>query len=564
MAKNPAKSSLQNPFAEVANRATKEVNPRSSRGHFLHFAQIWNDTDTYPNVADVAKKLNISVDYAKKRARRYLTTQRQHPEQNLPALLDREKTDLEKGLKVFHEDYLKTAEYRIDPEAFRQKRRFVITGAQYGANLNKQLFRSLQRYCADNDAALIVLPVKYGSYLEPLPKELKGMVCFEDIKLNKSFRINATASVRPTVLNPLAGREGTVDNCSEILASPRAALKYVPIANHDLPKVLMTTGTVTYPSYRFEGAGAKAERTHTFGAILVEIVNETVFHFRQLFADDKNGFCDINLKYYGPTGIKPAKVDSLVTGDWHVWQTSDLVRKATFGPGGMVERLRPSYIVFHDLFDGMSISHHEMHNHILLARRAEKGQLHLHNELMATVSEVAMFLQASYGAKLVVVRSNHDEHLDRYLTEERFMQDPHNTRIGMSLALKMLDSQMPLAAFVTEELAKSFSADELKARLRFLTRDDDFVRQGIRLDMHGDKGANGSRGSTKQFLKSCGKTVTGHAHTPMIDDAAFVVGTSTSLKLEYTVGLSSWCNTHCIVYENGQRQLINIINGAWC
>jgi len=57
--------------------------------------------------------------------------------------------------------------------------------------------------------------------------------------------------------------------------------------------------------------------------------------------------------------------------------------------------------------------------------------------------------------------------------------------------------------------------------------------------------------------------VTGHTHSMGIDKGAYMVGCSTSKDLEYTKGISSWTNTHCIIYPNGKRQLINIISGKW-
>lgn len=29
------------------------------------------------------------------------------------------------------------------------------------------------------------------------------------------------------------------------------------------------------------------------------------------------------------------------------------------------------------------------------------------------------------------------------------------------------------------------------------------------------------------------------------------------------VGASSWLNTHCLLYANGKRSLINVIDGEW-
>ena len=62
-----------------------------------------------------------------------------------------------------------------------------------------------------------------------------------------------------------------------------------------------------------------------------------------------------------------------------------------------------------------------------------------------------------------------------------------------------------------------------------------------------------------------GLSVTGHAHTPEILRGAWQVGTTSKLNLDYTKGSpSSWFQTACLVYPNGSRQLISVVDGKWC
>ena len=97
----------------------------------------------------------------------------------------------------------------------------------------------------------------------------------------------------------------------------------------------------------------------------------------------------------------------------------------------------------------------------------------------------------------------------------------------------------------------------------FLERDQSFKIKDIEVGSHGDKGANGARGSLNGMSKLGVKTVTGHSHSPGIIGGAYQVGTSTRYQLEYNRGPSSWLHTHCIIYANGKRALINIINGRY-
>jgi hypothetical protein len=59
------------------------------------------------------------------------------------------------------------------------------------------------------------------------------------------------------------------------------------------------------------------------------------------------------------------------------------------------------------------------------------------------------------------------------------------------------------------------------------------------------------------------KSIIGHSHTPAIEEGCYQVGTSTKLSRGYTHGPSSWLNTHCLIYPNGKRTLINVIDGKW-
>jgi len=120
-------------------------------------------------------------------------------------------------------------------------------------------------------------------------------------------------------------------------------------------------------------------------------------------------------------------------------------------------------------------------------------------------------------------------------------------------------SDDPFASWMKQNLPNS-----LKKRITFLARDESFRIHGIELCLHGDRGLNGARGSAKSLSKIGAKIVIGHSHTPCIEKGAYQVGTSTRLNLEYNRdGPSSWLNTHCIIYKNGKRALINIINGRW-
>jgi hypothetical protein len=159
--------------------------------------------------------------------------------------------------------------------------------------------------------------------------------------------------------------------------------------------------------------------------------------------------------------------------------------------------------------------------------------------------------------KVVIVKSNHDEFLERYLREGKYIFDAMNHRFSLDLAAAMMDGNDPL----------KHAMDMLKLKhpeqFTWLKRDDDYIVARINIGNHGDKGANGARGSIKSIENAYGLSVTGHSHSPEILRGSWVVGTSSHLRLDYVSGPSSWQHTSCLLYPNGSRQLINVIEGKW-
>lgn len=58
-------------------------------------------------------------------------------------------------------------------------------------------------------------------------------------------------------------------------------------------------------------------------------------------------------------------------------------------------------------------------------------------------------------------------------------------------------------------------------------------------------------------------TVSLTGNSPCIYEGCYQVGVSARLDLEYVRGCSSWMHTHALIYPDGSRTLINVINGKW-
>jgi len=455
-------------------------------------------------------------------------------------------------IETFPNDYIKTSVKKLS-----KYRRFVITSAVVNAPVNEKYFNSIKTYCKFENACLIVIPslVKSGTSKYTLDPILRDeVVMFYDYNLNSNIKILGMASNAKTT-DPITGlpRLGK-RNGSLIVGSPKQNLKLVPTGISKLPHALMSTGAITKSSYTNATilkakTDIMADNDHVIGALIVELDKNDMFHYRQTQADHRNGFTDLGSYYIKGRKYKFAP-DALVGGDIHVTETCPISEAAMFD---IIKRTGASTLVGHDVFTGRSVNHHESEKRLFLAKRADKNELSIDLEL----NELTNWLNkaASKVKQVVVVRSNHDEFLNGYLESGAYTEHPYNHRIALRLAEYVLDGLNPL-----EEACKRLG---LSKRVLWLKRDQSFKLGGIELGAHGDKGANGARGSAKSMEEGYGACVYGHSHTSGIMRSAYCVGTNTITKPYYGSGPNSWLNTDCLVYPNGVRQLINKIEGSW-
>ena len=439
--------------------------------------------------------------------------------------------------------------------------KYIITTAQRGAPPHKKFIESLESAASYHDAEILILPTngqaptsKSSSEDELLhPSLQKHSIVDGDMPIHRDLDIRRFP-VKAQQIDPLTGWGRFVQyDKSAIFASPKQRMQVIPNSNTHKPKVLMTTGACTMPHYRDGNWDTKARLDHVFGGILVE-ANKDAFHYRQLQANTTGRMYDLGIEFAGAATPMYDRAEALVLGDLHTGAINDEVLKAT---KELIAELRPKYLIIHDLFDAYSISHHHQKQLMIRAAKAKAGGDDLESELnmCGETLDTLQALLPEDGA-VIVVKSNHDEFIERYLQEGRFTDDPKNLDLSCKLAQDYLQGADPL------ERGIEYTHGKVPA-VTFLGRDDDFKVRGYQLANHGDLGANGARGSIRSMENSTGKSISGHAHSPQIQRNTWVVGTSTNLQLEYNRGASSWLNTHCALYPHGRPQLINIIDGKY-
>ncbi len=443
---------------------------------------------------------------------------------------------------------------------------YVVTSAQYrdedaDSIINEEFCDTLEKYCKERGAELLVMTMAgRTAHDNVLDNEVRKYLLRRDKNLNEKIKASYQ-SVRPQQIDPVTGLgRFTQSDVTTIFASSKQRLRVIPNSNESLPKVLMTTGALTHPNYKEDRIGKIALKDHIYGAIVVEIEGPTTYHQRQITANRNGEFVDLGIKYT-PKGTEECSLEALVLGDWHVRDTNPAVREATFE---MIRDFKPKRIIVHDWHNGHSTNPHEEEKYIMRAMYYAQGRASLEQELRDDSAELhAIRKVAGDETEIVIVRSNHDEFIDRYLQKGRYLKEPHNWRIGHELALACYNPENPKLRIknpLQEGLARYGG---IPANVTFLDRNQDYKVLGWQLGAHGDRGGNGARASVKGFEDSYGKSISGHSHTPEILRNTYRVGTSTHLSLSYNEGASSWMNTHGLLWGNGKVQLVNIIDGKW-
>jgi hypothetical protein len=458
----------------------------------------------------------------------------------------------------------------VEAESSFKKNIFVITSCQNNAAVNESFARSLHRYCQIRNAQLLVVPIVYkanahDTLVYNIPEDVEHQLVTQKVKIHPEVYVMGSFNFIPTAVNPLSGLESLSKGDTLIVPSPQLRMKSMAVSATRHPAILHTTGAVSHPEYTNTKVGEKAKFNHSYSALVVEIDSDGDFHIRVLSANGDGSFFDLGKQYsHDSNEVKPVEVASLVTGDEHAVYADMSVLLATYlGQDSIVRTLKPAYVVRHDVLDMYSGSHHHRNNSIKTVGKRIFGLDSVQDELDITVDYLE--LTGSTGDFVsIIVPSNHNDHLTKWLSEVNIKHEPWNAKFYHKMMYHVLESLVKTDSGVSH--ANPFEIycgwRGLK-NVRFLAPGESFKVERVEMGAHGHEGQNGSRGSLNQYSNLSGKYIIGHSHTPGIISGAYQVGTSSMLNLEYVSGPSSWLQCHCLVYANGKRQLVNIVNGKW-
>ena len=470
-------------------------------------------------------------------------------------------------------------------------KRYIITSAQNNTDVFTAFFENLVTYAEQIEARLLVGTFSYNrnAYSQASTKRGRGptaddrgenwhdpivlpYISDDPLELAPMLEWRGEMNVLPTASRPLSGLQTYTQRRSAIFPHAKIALESIAGTADDGAKMNYTTGACTMLNYVQKKAGLTAEFHHTYGAAIVEVDHEGDWHVRQLNADSDGSFYDI--PSLGGTGACFVQDGGMTTGidieaanwgDLHPEVIDKEVKAVAFDKDGILDTLRPAHQFAHDVLDFRGRSHHEIKNcHQMFKRHQTKT-----DNVREEVQRVRDLLHeiARDFCTTVVVDSNHDNALERWLREADFKDDPEN-------AIFYLETQLDKYNAIARDdethhvLREALRREGVSKDILFLGPDDPFVlcdddSGGIEFGMHGHLGANGSRGSAVGLSKMGRRANTGHSHSACIMDGLYVAGTFTRLRLDYTKGPSSWSHSFIVTYPNGKRTIATIYNGKW-
>ena len=448
-------------------------------------------------------------------------------------------------------------------------RRFVLTCAQNNTYVHPGFMDALARFCGHTGAELLISRFGYNTKGWRQPEKdggedlwydprIEPFVCDEPVRLARDLIFCGELNISPTAVDPMSGLDTYTKSASAVIPHVKVAMRSLATMKSQPARLIYTTGTVTQRNYIERKAGQKASFHHVFGALYVEVDDQGDWFARQLVASDDGTFQDLET-VYSPDGVYRGHVECVTWGDFHEEKADPEIHAACFGPGGILETLRPRQQHVHDLLDQRARNHHNVKDPYFLAEMRAAGT----ESVEADIATCARKLEAIERpwCQTVVVESNHDQAFRRWLCEADGHRDAPNAAFWHYWNFRIFEG---IAAFrkihVFEEAVRANATSPLTTTT-FLKEDDSWIicpdqGGGIECGLHGHRGPNGSRASPKGFKALGTRCNTAHTHSPGVIEGVWTAGVSGSLNMGYNVGPSSWCQAHIVTYPSGKRAII--------
>lgn len=436
--------------------------------------------------------------------------------------------------------------------------KYIITSAQKGATLNKNFWNNIQKFKKEMNVDKILVFVMNGKYktdevLHPSVATLPDIELINDYEKlhNKVYAYDS--KVLAQRVKPLLGLSDKLPmERSYILPATKRRLESIASLSTK-PRFFCATGAVTEPFYKLNTSqGVKAYEEHQYGFVYFDSLdNKKKMDMMSVPVDKSGNFFYETTQYHSGTITRGVPIECLILGDWHFGTTNKFARLESIK---QIEEMKPKYVVFHDLFDGYSINHHERHKLLARLRSVKNRRSNLKKELQLLAKEIKFFSEKFHDVKFLVAESNHDEFIRTFIDDKYFMKDEENFQFACSLVNELIDPEAIPLKIGLEKVTT------LPNNFFFYSIDDTKRVRGWDVVQHGHKGSNGARGSRNTFKRFNLRAIFGHTHQIGIGSNWINVGTNTNLNPAYARGgLSGWMHSNGIIYKNNTATLKSFV-----
>jgi hypothetical protein len=442
---------------------------------------------------------------------------------------------------------------------FKQtKKNTIIAWAQAITPIHEQLWENILAYAEEHDAEVVVIPGTYLNNNSPFmwkrvyawDDRLTDYLYATEANIHNHLSIIADTDIVPTAKRPLRNLQGVTGIESSIVGHPRQQMMISPTMKNRRRKFMFSTGSITVPNYRRARVGKEAQQYHRMGFLFVENLTEENFVARHIHAEVDGSFQDLIFRVEGGKVSLRRDWEAMIFGDTHLTKEDDemLAESRRLFDIGKCKRS-----VWHDLFDGRSINHHEAKDHVEQVIKARKGFHSLEAELDYNMEFIKRWLETN----MIMIPSNHPDWIDQWIRFNRGVKDTHNAILFNKFQAILFDEKAPkgLYAHVIEE--------KFEDKVTCLHRDDSYEVCGIEINNHGDLGSNGAKGTPETFAKLPHPVVSGDKHHCYTIDDAYGVGVSSVLDHKYNKGMSSWAQSNGIILSNGRFQHLLYFEGKF-
>jgi len=528
----------------------------------MKLKEIEKDEDLMKQIGEIYHNKDLKWDIRMSLLIKLLGKSERSVRRNLVKLGFKEKIDS----GIVESDQYKMAQEKI---VNTNKKYHLISWAQNNTKADKDLIFGMEKYkeflgvdkteisiiCGRYNNFNTLNDQKEDEYWDPI---LTEYLTASNTTLNSNIQLRGDIKIVPTNLSPLNGLEGLSNNESIVVGSPSLHMKTVPVVDPSKPKILMTTGACTIANYSQSLSGSKANFNHSMGFVVVEVKNNNIFFIRQVGYDKKTKqFTDLYFNINCKTGLvkRTTEMEGIVFGDLHIGEHDEVVLNKTLNV--LMKNLRPNTVVCNDTMSSISINPHDSKDIFTSYKKEMEGTNDLKKEIHSVLDWLEVLNKEKYN--VVIVKSNHDDMLDRWL-KGNWQQQPtlKNSVAYMEYALLTLNGK-------AENGILPYLINQRFPNFKCLTQNESYKVGGFEVSQHGHTLANGSRtGALSQFKKLSTKIIFGHQHSPARNLGAICVPTNTKLRLSYTYGLSSWMQGSTIINkETLKAQTILFINGEF-